>query len=432
VSNIRSDYYDELNEMKSEYVKKLYSKLESTDESKLQVGIIKSITKNNSKIPELEKYLRSYDDDVQFEAYKNMFTFEDIFSYSKYFKKAFESKNDKVRKFAFTWYSENVLGDKNTSFDTLSKDGVFNLFLKEYKTNNQIAFVRSIIKNADEDDISKLMELTKDKINSEAYSLFELQDNAKKILNDTNSPKVEIKEACEYLTINLEYENLLELLKNLKNPIARRELSKNMYRNVGSFSLYETNKFLDEEKDLDVVLNLLKISKKLYKSAGLEVKFLDRLMNSNYSRHQINAFKFAIVKDYMNYIDYARKILLNSTDENLIYAAAKYMLNFGDHVLLQFVKEFLKSKSKKLRSLAVDIVKKLKLESEDVEIFRIASDKKSNIPLRKKALNVLMEFKAEHLSKVFREIAFDDEEDLSLRELALKGVLYFNPEYIKK
>jgi HEAT repeat protein len=123
---------------------------------------------------------------------------------------------------------------------------------------------------------------------------------------------------------------------------------------------------------------------------------------------------------------------LNSTDENLIYAAAKYMLNFGDHVLLQFVKEFLKSKSKKLKGLAVDIVKKLKLESEDVEIFRIASDKKSNIPLRKKALNVLMEFKAEHLSKVFREIAFDDEEDLSLRELALKGVLYFNPEYIKK
>lgn len=435
MGHIVNDYRDELEEMVVDYLKDLYLTLESAEDPKQQLIIMKDIIRNKGDIPEIKKYLESEDKNVRTEAYKYMYKNEDLNIYKDYILKGFVSNYDQIRKLSFDWFAEDYNYGTSSVVESITDEKVFDYFLKEYNSRNQISFIKKFIKSADDENIKKLMEITKNKINVEAYSLFELSENYKNILKDKASPKDTIKEAAEWIVENSPVDFLIDFLEQSDNQLARREVSKKMANKSSGLTgvdLKEIISFLDEEEDLDVSVNLMKLSKKIYKTEGIDIRHIDNLIKSDYSKYQIHGFNFGVSKDIMDYIDYAREILLTSTDENLIYAAAKYLLYFLDYQLTEYIPEFLNSKSKKLKSLAIDIIRKLDLKDFSDKLHSVASKRYNNDSIRRKALSTLINFKAVPYADIFKRIAFDEDESLKLREVALKGVLLFEPALIQK
>jgi hypothetical protein len=424
VANLQTEYLEHLEDMKLEYLKKLYGKYNSLEHGKEKLEVLKKIIKNKGEVPELKKLLNSNYQALQSEAYKYLYDINDVHNYKDYVLKGFISENDKVRKMTFDYFA--VYGD---NIDFLSEDALFHNIQREYNPNIHFSFVKNFMESRDEEKVKKLKEVMKDNFNEEIVSLFNMYENHEEILKDPNSTNKQLKEAVSFFVDINPIDKILLYMKELSKTKTKRLISKHLLKlkSYDKYSVTKIDEYLRDEQDLEVKKDMMSLCYYFDKQHGLNKLYIQEFIDSNIPKYVCAGLDFAKKKDEIGYLDYAREILNTYKDENILNSAIQYLLYFQDYSLQEYFDELFSSKSKKLKSALISIISKLKLTEYADILMELANDKKMNSSVRRKALNTLIKFKYTVAKPIFSNISQNEDEDLKLREVALKGILYLDP-----
>jgi hypothetical protein len=424
VANLQTEYLEHLEDMKLEYLKKLYGKYNSLEHGKEKLEVLKKIIKNKGEVPELKKLLNSNYRALQSEAYKYLYNINDVHNYKDYVLKGFISENDKVRKMTFDYFA--VYGD---NIDFLSEDALFHNIQREYNPNIHFSFVKNFMESRDEEKVKKLKEVMKDNFNEEIVSLFNMYENHEEILKDPNSTNKQLKEAVSFFVDINPIDKILLYMKELSKTKTKRLISKHLLKlkSYDKYSVTKIDEYLRDEQDLEVKKDMMSLCYYFDKQHGLNKLYIQEFIDSNIPKYVCAGLDFAKKKDEIGYLDYAREILNTYKDENILNSAIQYLLYFQDYSLQEYFDELFSSKSKKLKSALISIISKLKLTEYADILMELANDKKMNSSVRRKALNTLIKFKYTVAKPIFSNISQNEDEDLKLREVALKGILYLDP-----
>lgn len=424
MANLQTEYLEHLEDMKLEYLKKLYGKYNSLEHGKEKLEVLKKIIKNKGEVPELKKLLNSNYQALQSEAYKYLYDINDVHNYKDYVLKGFISENDKVRKMTFDYFA--VYGD---NIDFLSEDALFHNIQREYNPNIHFSFVKNFMESRDEEKVKKLKEVMKDNFNEEIVSLFNMYENHEEILKDPNSTNKQLKEAVSFFVDINPIDKILLYMKELSKTKTKRLISKHLLKlkSYDKYSVTKIDEYLRDEQDLEVKKDMMSLCYYFDKQHGLNKLYIQEFIDSNIPKYVCAGLDFAKKKDEIGYLDYAREILNTYKDENILNSAIQYLLYFQDYSLQEYFDELFSSKSKKLKSALISIISKLKLTEYADILMELANDKKMNSSVRRKALNTLIKFKYTVAKPIFSNISQNEDEDLKLREVALKGILYLDP-----
>ncbi|AEX85950.1 hypothetical protein XO10_07690 [Marinitoga sp. 1135] len=282
------------------------------------------------------------------------------------------------------------------------------------------------------EDIEKIKPYFKDEPNAQIKVLLDYSDSINdSLLSEEISmtlKKLLLKrffEANDSVTVyNALGEAYLNASKEIKLLIIKYmsalpcEISKNFF-----------TKNIEEEKDIDLLYELVNKGKKICGNDIVEDWVIDEFIKSEIPKIKNFGFKLAADKDDMNYVDYAREIL-DTVEDEFLSGAVSYLLHFLDYTLLDKIPEFLESLSVKRKGYALQIIRKLKAEQFLMEVSKIAENKSYPVNLRKNAINILKILKANNFWETPYNILKDENENGALKLAALTTLLKLNPEVV--
>ncbi|SHE38454.1 hypothetical protein SAMN02745164_00341 [Marinitoga hydrogenitolerans DSM 16785] len=398
---------------------KLYLELLESKVSTVKAKSIQELLKQKVEITHMHEMLKDNSPNVRLSALKYLEKMGKLDC--EILKELFNDISSVIRKEAIKLYLSLGCEDFESLYP-LAKD-------PDFKVRFQL--VNSFIEFYPE-DLDKIRDKFEDETNPQIKILLNMSENINEIILSEEVPislkKLVLKryfEANDSVTVYNTFSEIYHNVdKNMKLILIKYisglpcEISKPFF-----------TKNIDEEKDIELLYELVNKGKKICGNDIIQDWIIDKFIDTDMPKIKNFGFKLAMEKDDMNYVDYARS-LLNVVEDELLSGAISYLLHFLDYTLLDKIPDFLNSLSIKRKNYALQIIKKLKAEQFIMDVSKIAENKIYPVNLRKNALNILKILKANNFWETPYNILKDENENGTLKLTALTTLLKLNPEVV--
>jgi hypothetical protein len=276
-------------------------------------------------------------------------------------------------------------------------------------------------------DYHRLDELFKDETNPVIISIINEGNEKEVILNpyvNEKTKEIIINRFVEqHDTVSI-YNLLVPIYDELPN-----KLKKLVIKHITDLPLEFGKKFyidqMDKEEDVELIRILITSVLSKYSIEVIRESDIAKIEEIQDPKIVNLKFKIAMLKDDPNHINEARQYVFK---EEYDYAI-RYLLHFQDYMLVEKIEDMLKSNSLKMKSFAIDVIKKFALKDYADKLYELASDKRNPIPLRKKTVNILRTLKINGYSSKLYDI-YKEETDKKFKESIIKYIMKTEPEFL--